>query len=71
VTLCHELGEHAGEKPWPLSCREAGRLLGVSHQTAADWLFLLVQDDVLELASLGNQIGLKASEYRVKTGVDR
>ena len=71
VALCWELQANAGDAAWPLSCREAGRLLGVSHQTAADWLFLLVQDDILELVNVGNQIGLKASEYRVKAGVDQ
>jgi hypothetical protein len=64
VSLCWELQEHAGENPWPLSCRQAGELLGVSHTVASNWLFLLVQDEVLELVSVGNQASGKASEYR-------
>ena len=66
VALCWELQAHAGDRPWPLACRAAHRLLGVSHTTAADWLFLLVQDGVLELVTAGSQAGLKASEYRVR-----
>jgi hypothetical protein len=66
VSLRFELQAHTGDNSWPLSCRQAGRLLNVSHKTAADWLFLLVQDEVLELVSVGKQISLKASEYRVK-----
>jgi hypothetical protein len=65
VALCWELQEYAGDRAWPLGCRQAGELLGVSHTTAANWLFLLVQDGVLELVSVGSEIGVKASEYRL------
>ncbi len=38
VALCWQLQRIAGEQPFFLSARDAGRLLGVSHVTAATWL---------------------------------
>jgi len=68
VALCIELQRNAGDgEPWPLACRIAGPLLGVSHETAARWLRLLIFDGVLELMSEGKHIGTDASMYRLWT----
>jgi len=64
VSLARQLHRTAGGGPWYLSCRTAARLLGVTHDTAARWLFLLTQDGVLKLVSRGTQATRKASEYR-------
>ena len=47
VTLCRELQRHAGDGPFFLGCRTAGRLLDVDHATASRWLFLLKSEGVL------------------------
>lgn len=64
VALCREIQRSAGEQPFYLSCRTAGRMLKVDHSTAARWLFLLVQDGVLVEVSKGSQSTKRASRYR-------
>jgi hypothetical protein len=64
VALCQELQKATGDGPFYLSCRTAGRLLGVDHTTAWRWLFLLVQDGVLQEVTKGSQQTKKASRYR-------
>ncbi len=64
ISICRELQRVAKDRPFFLSCRTAGRLLGVDHHTAWRWLFLLVQDGVLDLVSVGQLSTGKASEYR-------
>jgi hypothetical protein len=64
VALCRELQRAAGDGPLYLSCRTAGRLVGVSYKTAAAWLAGLAVDDVLEVVSRGDQKTMKASRYR-------
>ncbi len=64
VALCRELQRVAGTGPFYLSCRTAGRLLGIDHTTAWRWLFLLEHDDVIRTVSKGSQSSRKASRYR-------
>lgn len=64
VILCRELQRAAGDRPFYLSCRTAGRLLGVDHATAWRWLFLLKADGVLDEVCKGSQAGRKATRYR-------
>jgi len=64
VSLCRELQRVAGAEPFPLSCRMAGRLLGVEHTTAAGWLFLLVSVGILQEVTKGSQKTNMASRYR-------
>jgi hypothetical protein len=47
VSLCRELQRHAGDAPFYLGCRTAGRLLDVDHTTAWRYLFLLKSEGVL------------------------
>ena len=64
VALCQELQRAAGERPFYLSCRTAGRLLGVDHTTAWRWLFLLEHHQVIKTVAKGSQSTGKASRYR-------
>lgn len=64
--LCRELQRAAGDRPFYLSCRDAGRLLGVTHVQASRWLFLLVADDVLEEVEKGDVRTRRASQYRYR-----
>jgi len=68
VALCWELQQQAGDGPFFLGCRDAGRLLGVSFQRGAKWLRRLVYDGVLVRISKGAKATGKASEYRYHTG---
>lgn len=63
VALCRELQRVAGDKPFFLDCRTAGRLIGVDRQTANRWLTLvLTTDEVVKRTCKGCRG--KASEYR-------
>lgn len=53
VTLCRELQRVRGDSSFSLSCRVAGRILGVDHDVAWRWLFLLVADRVLRVDIAG------------------
>lgn len=64
VGLCRELQRGAGDRPFYLSCRGAGRLLGVTHVQASRWLYLLVVDGVLEEVEKGDVKKRRASQYR-------
>lgn len=64
VALCRELQRAAGEGPFYLSTRTAGRLLQVDHSTAWRWLFLLENDGVLSVVQRGSQGTRKATRYR-------
>lgn len=48
VALCAALQQAAGENPFYLSCRDAGRLLRIRFQLAAKYLRKLVRDGILE-----------------------
>jgi hypothetical protein len=53
--------------PFPLSCRKAGKAIGVSHERANEMLHTLHRDRVLEPSSeLGNHDGLTPEERREK-----
>ncbi len=63
VALCRELQRAAGQSPFFLDCRTAGRLIGTDRQRAHRWLTLvLIADGVLELTAKGSRG--RASEYR-------
>ena len=64
VALCRQLGREAKGGTFPLSCRIAGGLLGVSHLQANRWLFLLAHDGVIEQTSKGDHGKRQAAEYR-------
>jgi hypothetical protein len=63
VGLCRELQRSAGANAFFLSCRTAGRLIGVDHSTASRWLFLLVVEGVLKIAVKGGSDTQKATRY--------
>jgi hypothetical protein len=63
--LCRELQRAAGDEPFYLDCRTAGRLCGVPRMTA--WRLLavvFVADGILEPGAKGSQATRRANEYR-------
>lgn len=63
AAICAILQGIAGDKPFFLDCRTAGRLLGVSHKSAWKHLKRLQQARRLELVRPGNRRERRASEY--------
>jgi Bifunctional DNA primase/polymerase, N-terminal len=47
VALCAELQRRAGDKPFYLDCRSAGRCIGTDHNIANNWLNMLTADRLL------------------------
>jgi len=66
VSLCRELQRAAGDDPFYLSVRTAGRLLNITPVTANRWLFLLLSDGILKLVSKGGtaETVRQASRYQ-------
>ncbi len=64
VALCRELQRAAGDGPFYLAARTAGRLLEVEYTTAWRWLTGLCHDEVLALVTSGSQAERKANRYR-------
>ncbi len=67
ASLCRELQRSAGDGPFFLDCRTAGRLLTVPHTTAWRWLVVLCADEIVEVVETGGQAAGnagKASRYR-------
>lgn len=64
VALCRELQRAAGDGPFYLSTRAAGRLLGVEFNQAWRWLVVLQADKIISLVSRGSQSSHKASRFR-------
>lgn len=61
IKLCRELQRAAGDGPFFLSCRTAGELLGVDHNTAWKRLRMLESDDVLKATARGTKT--RATRY--------
>ena len=53
VAICHALQVLATDAPIHLSCRAAGKLLGINHQLAHSYLWRLVHDGVLSVVKIG------------------
>ena len=66
VSLCQELQRAAGNNPFYLSVRTAGKLLKVSPMQANRWLFLLVSDGILKIVAKGGTAKTvrKATRFR-------
>jgi hypothetical protein len=62
ICLCLELQAHAPDGRFFLDCRNAGKVIGVSHETAAAMLRVLCNDGVLERISQGTRG--HAAEYQ-------
>jgi len=61
--ICVELQRAVGDRPFHLSCRKAGELLGIPHHQANRFLGLLVDIGLIEIAEPGNQG--RATRYRL------
>ncbi len=68
VRLCAELQRIASDRPFFISCRDAGAVLEVPFQRAAKWLRRLVADQVIERVTTGSKATGRASEYRDVAG---
>jgi hypothetical protein len=66
VAVCRELQHVSGEGEFFLSCRTAGKLLGVDHSTAARYLFLLAHDGIVEAVEKGDRTRCRATCYRYR-----
>ena len=63
--ICRELQRIAGEKPFHLDCRTAGKVLGVHHVTAWRGLRRLVESGRLRCVRRGDRLKGFASEFVV------
>jgi hypothetical protein len=66
VSLCRELQRAAGETPFFLSVRTAGKLLNVTPMTVSRWFFLLENDGILKVVSKGRMTGTGGVATRFK-----
>lgn len=64
IKLCRELQRSTGDAPFFLSCRTAGRLLDMDHQTAWRRLNMLAEDKLLEVVTPGTTH--RATRYRFR-----
>lgn len=64
VALCAQLQTQWGDHPFPLGCRKAAEILGISPAEANRHLKLLEFDGLLQLAAKGSKSSKKASEWR-------
>jgi len=64
AALCRELQKLRGDCPFPLACRPAGSLFGVSHTQAYDWLVILESLKIIQCTRKGVFKNHLASEYR-------
>jgi hypothetical protein len=65
ASLCRELQHAAGDRPFFLDCRTAGRKIGVHPGTAWRLLAVLfVADGILSAGEKGSKAAKKANEYR-------
>lgn len=62
VSLCWVLQEHAGDKPFPLSGRTVGPLLGVSDVQAWRWITTLAKDGLIRAAKTYPKVKRLATE---------
>lgn len=67
VRACRELQRRAGDKPFFLSCRQAGTIAGTSHVVGAAFLKMLVADGVLSIAK--GHTASRARRYRYVVGM--
>jgi hypothetical protein len=65
IRICHGLQDEAGNAPFFLSARQAGELIKMHFTDAANMMYALVSDGVIELVERGS--GKKASRYRLVT----
>ena len=63
LMLCEMLSRREGNQIFYLSCRDAGRVAGISHKQASNILNMFVVDGVLVLEQKGSLSG-QASRYR-------
>jgi hypothetical protein len=63
VGICCELQRAAGDRPFILSCRGAGRALGIKFQRANKFTRRLMLDGVLVRTHKGSQASGTASEF--------
>jgi hypothetical protein len=68
LDVCAALQAHAGVQPFFLSCRTAGRLLGVHHSVANEKLRVLEARGVLKRVRTGDAVTYLANVYHYRGG---
>jgi hypothetical protein len=63
ASLCREMQLISGDEPFWLGCRDVGKLMGVSHTMANDYMHILVDKEILQVVKTGALKGLKATTY--------
>jgi hypothetical protein len=68
IHLCWALQQFALDRPFLLTCRDAGALIGVNYHQAYDWLRSLGQVRPPVLETVKDGIRQKANRYRFIAG---
>ncbi len=64
IQLCYELQQDAGDGPFFLSTRDAGRLMHIPHRTASRLLAALTHNNILEIDKKGAAGTRRATTFR-------
>jgi hypothetical protein len=64
ISICRELQRTAGDNPFFLDCRTAGRMIEAEHTTAWRWLRVLEADGVLFATDRGSKATRKATRFK-------
>ena len=64
IQLCYELQKDAGDGPFFLSTRDAGRLMHIPHRTASRLLAALTHYSILEVVTKGAAGTRRATTFR-------
>jgi hypothetical protein len=62
ITICRAMQDTAGERPFFLSCRLAGQMLGIDRNAAAKLLFVLCADRIIQIVEA--HTATRATRYR-------
>ncbi len=63
ASLCYQLQQATGDKPFFLSCRKAGGLVGISHTRANHYLIMFQAEKLLSIVNKGGP-GMRAGLLR-------
>jgi len=66
IQICAALQATAGDKPFFLSCRKVGTLLGVKKSKANEMLRMLQLEEILVLVRKGDKNTMRANEWRYR-----
>ena len=64
MQMCYELQLDAGDGPFFLSSRDAGRLMHIPDRTASRYLAVLAQNNILQVVEKGTAKTRQATTFR-------